>query len=79
MIKKNRTGKAITKLGKTTGTALSMDADGHVIEVPKGKEIGVIDYSNKGIDILTITFPNEDLNKLVDKINELIDKQNGTK
>ncbi len=28
------------------------------------------------MDRLTISFPNEDLNKLVEKINELIDKQN---
>lgn len=31
-----------------------------------------------GIDKLTISFPNEDLNKLVEKINQLIDKANDT-
>lgn len=32
--------------------------------------------TKKGIDKLTITFPNVDSNKLVEKINEIIDKLN---
>ena len=31
-----------------------------------------------GITKLTTTFPNEDLMKLVEKINEIVDKQNGS-
>lgn len=32
----------------------------------------------EGISELTISFPNEDLNKVVEKINELVRKSNGT-
>lgn len=42
-----------------------------VVEVPT-----VIEPEVKKISKLTVTFQNEDSNKLVEKINELIDKAN---
>lgn len=47
------------------------------------KEIPLVSEETSGtflkrIARLTVSFPSEDLNKLVDKINEIIDNSNGS-
>ncbi len=72
MIKKKIIKKVVksVKLSKVEGTKMPEKIE----NVASSTDV----CNNYKIDKLTISFPNEDLNKLVEKMNEIIDKQNGT-
>lgn len=70
-IEKNKKQKEVSVSSETTGTEPASEfAESTITKSELIPEI-------KKVDKLSIGFPNEDLNKVVAKINEIIDKQNG--